>query len=59
MRQPFRHVEQVACDKDPVGVKFADGGDDAIVPWLIVVEMQVAQMNGSTPCQGAVHIGES
>ena len=49
MRQSLRHVEQVAGNKDPVGAKFADCGDDAIVPWLIAVEMQVAQMNGSSP----------
>ncbi len=59
MRQSLRHVEQVAGEEDPVWLEFADGGDDAIVPWLIAVEMQVAQMNGSSPCQGAVRIGES
>src|SRR6185295_6956575 len=46
MRQSFRHVEQVAGNKDPVGVEFADGGNDEIVSWLIAVEMQIAQMNG-------------
>lgn len=59
MREPLRHVEQVAGDKDPVGAEFADGGDDAIVSWLIAVEMQVAQMNGSPAGQGTVRIGES
>jgi len=59
MRQPFRYVEQVAGDKDPVGVEVSDCGDNGIVPWLIAVEMEVAQMNGSSPCQGAMHIGKS
>ena len=58
MRQSLRHVEQVAGDKDPVGPELADGGDDEIVPWLIAVEMQVAQMNGPPAGQGAVRIGE-
>jgi len=39
MRQSLRYVEQVAGDKDPVGVEFADGGDDELVPWLIAVEV--------------------
>ncbi|TKS62026.1 MAG: hypothetical protein EWM73_02877 [Nitrospira sp.] len=59
MRQSLRHVEQVAGDKNPVGAEFADGGDDEIMPWLIAIEMQIAQMNGSPAGQGAVHIGES
>ena len=58
MREAFRHIEQVAGDKDPVGVKFADGGDDEIVPWQIAIEMQIAQMYGSSSGQGAVHIGQ-
>ena len=58
MRQSLRHVEQVAGDKDPVGAEFPDGGNDEIMPWLIAVEMQVAQMNGPPASQGAVHIGE-
>ena len=59
MRQSLRHVEQVAGNKDPVGAKFADGGDDEIMPWQIAVEMQIAQMDGPPAGQGAVHIGES
>ena len=59
MRQSLWDVEQVAGDKDPVRAKFADGVDDEIVPWLIAVEMQVAQMNGPPAGQGAVRIGES
>jgi hypothetical protein len=59
MRQPLRHVDQIAGDEDPVGVELVDGGDDAIMPWLIAVEMEVAEMNGPSPCQGAVWIGES
>src|SRR4029077_13857068 len=43
VRQSLRHVEQVAGNKDPVGVEFADGGNDEIVSWLIAVEMQIAQ----------------
>ena len=59
MRQPLRHVEQVAGDKDPVGAEFADGGDDEIVSWLIAVEMQITQMNGPPAGQEPVRIGES
>ena len=58
MRQPLRDVDQVTGDKDPVGAEFADGGDDAIVPWLIAVEVQIAQMNGPATGQEAVRIGE-
>jgi hypothetical protein len=58
MRQSLRHVEQVAGDEDPVGAEFADGCDDEIMPWLIAVEMQIAQMDGPPAGQGAVHIGE-
>jgi hypothetical protein len=58
MRQSFRHVEQVAGDKDPVGAEFSDGCDDEIMPWLIAVEMQIGQMDGPLAGQGAVHIGE-
>src|SRR5688572_11284365 len=39
--QSLRYVQQVAGDKDPVGAEFVDGGHDAIVPWLIAVEMQI------------------
>lgn len=42
MRQSLRHVEQVAGDKNPVGAKFADGGDDEIMPCLIAIKMEVA-----------------
>jgi hypothetical protein len=59
MRQSLWHVEQIAGDKDPVGPEFANGGDDEIVPWLITVEVQIAQMNGPSACQDAVCIGES
>ena len=59
MRQSLRHIEQVASDKDPIRFEFANGGDDEIMPWLITVEMQIAQMNGSPTGQGTVHIGES
>ena len=58
MRQPLRHVEQVAGDKDPVGPELADGGDDAIVPWQITVKMQVAHMNGPSTGQRAVRVAE-
>ena len=58
MRQPLRDVDQVTGDKDPVGAEFADGGDDAIMPWLIAVEVQIAQMNGPATGQEAVRIGE-
>jgi hypothetical protein len=59
MRQSLWHVEQIAGDKDPVGPELANGGDDEIVPWLITVEVQIAQMNGPSACQDAVCIGES
>ena len=59
MRKSLRHIEQVAGDKDPIRFEFANGGDDEIMPWLIAVEMQIAQMNGSPTGQGTVHIGES
>ena len=59
MRQSLRYVEQIAGDKDPVGAKCADGGDDEIMPWLIAIQVQIAQMNGPPTGQGAVHIGES
>ncbi len=59
MRQPLRHVQEIAGDEDPVGAEFADGGDDAIVPWLIPIEMQVAQMHGPLAGQGSMHIGQS
>ncbi len=59
MRQPFRYVEQVAGDEDPVRLEVSDCGDDGIVPWLIAVEMEVAQMNSSSAGQRAVRIGES
>ncbi len=59
VRQSLRYVEQVTGDKNPVGVKPGDGGNDAIVPWLITVEMQIAQMNGPTPGQKSVLIGQS
>ena len=42
VRQSLRYVEQVAGYKDPVGAEFVDGGQDAIVPWLIPVKMQIA-----------------
>ncbi|MCG3773422.1 MAG: hypothetical protein JW395_0229 [Nitrospira sp.] len=58
MRQSLRDVEQVAGDKDPVGAELADGCDDAIMPWQITVEMQVAHMNGPATGQEAVRIGE-
>ena len=58
MRQSLWHVEQIAGDKDPVGAECADGGDDKIVPGLIAVDMQIAQMHGSSACQDAVCIGE-
>ena len=58
MRQSLRHIEQVPSDKDPVGAKCADGGDDTIMSWLIAIEMQIAEMNGSPASQGAVYIGE-
>ena len=58
MRQSLRDVDQVAGDKDPVGAEFYDGGDDAIMPWLIAVEVQIAQMNGPVTGQEAVCIGE-
>ena len=58
MRKSLRHIEQVAGDEDPVGAEFADGGDDEIVPWLIVVQMQIAQMDGPPAGQGVVHIGK-
>src|SRR5512134_2631434 len=46
MGQSLRHIEQVACNEDPVGLELADGGDDEIMSRLIAVEMQIAQMNG-------------
>ena len=46
MGQSLRNIEQVARNEDPVGSECADGGNDAIVPRLITVEMQIAQMNG-------------
>jgi hypothetical protein len=58
MWQSLRHVEQVAGDKDPVRFEFANGGNDEIMPWLIAVEMQIAQVDGPPTGQGAVHIGE-
>jgi len=59
MRQSLPDVEQIAGNKDPVGVEFADGGHDEIVSWLIAVEMQIAQMNGPPAGQNPVRIGES
>lgn len=59
MRQPLRHVEEVAGDKNPVGVKSFDSGDDTIVPWLITIEVQIAEVNGSPSGHGAMPIGES
>ena len=47
MRQSLRYVEQVAGDKNPVGPKFADSGDNEIMSWLIAIQVQIAQMNGS------------
>ena len=58
MRQSLRHIEQVPSDKDPVGAKCADGGDDEIMPWLIAIKVQIAQVNGPPASQGAVYIGE-
>ncbi len=46
MGQSLRHIEQVARNEDPIGSECADGGNDEIVPRLIAVEMQIAQMNG-------------
>ncbi len=58
MGQSLRHIEQVACNEDPVGLECADGRNDEIVPRLIAVEMQIAQMNGPLAGQGSVSIGE-
>jgi len=49
MWQSFRHIEQVAGDKNPVGAKFTDGRDDEIMSRLITIEMQIAQMSSPPP----------
>ena len=59
VRQSLWYIEQVAGDKNPVGAKFADGGEDEVMSWLITVEMQIAQMSSPPPGQEAVSIGES
>lgn len=46
MRQSLRHIEQVARYEDPIGSECDDGGNDTIVPGLVAIEMQIAQMNG-------------
>jgi hypothetical protein len=59
VRQSFRHIEKIACDENPMGVELLDHRDNHVVARKILVEMQVAQMHGSAPCQGSVLVTES
>jgi len=59
VRQSLWHIEQVAGDKNPVGAKFANGGEDEVMSWLITVEMEIAQMSSPPSSQESMSIGES
>jgi hypothetical protein len=58
VRQSFRHIKQVAGNENPVGMQITDPRDDQVVARKVLVEMQVAQVHGSAPCQGPVPVAE-
>jgi len=46
VRQPFRHVQEVSRDEDPMRLQIPYGGKDLFMPRLKVVEMEIALMHG-------------
>ena len=48
MRQTFRHVDQVSGDENPIRPKFFHGFDDAIMPRMISVQVQIREMDCAT-----------
>lgn len=58
MREPFRYVEQVAGDENPIWAKLAHSFDNIVVPRFISVEVQIREMDGSAPGEYRVAVSE-
>src|SRR5690242_10062379 len=58
IRQPFRDVQQVSCDKNPIWLKILDGEDHAVVTRLVPIDMKIAEMNRPAPGKMAADMRE-
>ena len=59
MQEPFWYIEQVACDHDPIRPEIANDFDEAIVPRVVPVQMQICEMDGTATSKYSVHMGMS
>jgi hypothetical protein len=48
MWQAFWHVEQVSRDENPIGAELTHGVENAIMPRVITVKVQIGEMDGTT-----------
>jgi len=58
MRQAFRDVKQISGNENPIRLKLCHGVDNAIMPRVISVKVQVGQMNGTTTSENGMFVGE-